>query len=195
MKGAGPSKQVQALPPIFRAREDANALRLRTSVSIVNDAAGAASRILALTPISIGSPGYLGLGNLFPMLTSMSGQYAKFMITKLTIELVPVTAATSGGYVAVGFEPDEATTSGPPTSLTDVTSAVHSDVAQVTEIAMIELNVSEYFNDWKQCSAGLSSSVTQAGVVQVYCRNTGSVTDVAAIMQVEVDIHFCGFRF
>lgn len=184
------------LPRSFRSAGDETSLRLRSSNAIANSGASASSLILALAPISIATAGYKGLGDSFPILVGMAKQYSRFMITRVTAQLVPTTAATAGGYVAIGYEADDTNTSAPPTSLLDVTSAVHSDVAQVTEIAGIEFNVTDYFNEWKYCTApsGTSTMIGQVGAIQIFCVNSGALGDQIAILQIEVDIHFSGFR-
>lgn len=184
------------LPRSFRSAGDETSLRLRASNAVANSLAGAATIILALAPTSITTTGYRGLGDSFPILLGMAKQYSRFMITRVTAQLIPTTAATAGGFVAIGYEADDTNTSSPPTSLTDVTSAVHSDVAQVTEIAGIEFNVSDYFNEWKYTtgSGGSSTSIGQAGAIQIYAINSGVQHDQIAILQIEVDIHFSGYR-
>jgi len=188
--------QIVPLPSVYRKLEDHTALRLRTSRNIVNTATGFASQALVLTPASITTPNYFGLGDLFPMLQGMANQYARFMLTRYVVQLVPTSPATSGGYVAVNFEPDEASTTGPASVLADVVSSLHSDVAQVTEIAGIQCNVSDYFNDWKSSTiAGNVDATHHAGVTQIWCSNSQSNTTGVALLQIEVDIHFCGFRY
>lgn len=196
LKAKVPSHKVTPLPSIFRTGTDVTALRLRTSLSFVNTENNFASGIMALSPRVITTPQYLALGNIFPMLSGMSDQYTHFMITKLTVQLIPTTPMTAGGFVALNYEPDDTNISNPPTALSDVASSAHSDIAQVSEIAGIECNPSDYFNDWRLCTStvGASTALTQCGVVQLYASNTGSTGIVAAIVQLELDIHFSGFR-
>jgi hypothetical protein len=187
---------VPALPSIFRGVGDVNAVRLKTSYSLVNRTTGLANYLLAVAPISITTPGYIGLANIFPILTGMAAQYSRFMVGRVALQLVPVTAATAGGYVALNYEPSDSTLASPPTLLSDVASAVHSDIAQVTEIAAISFDASDYYNDWRQVSdvSGAAQSLSQAGVIQLWGANTGVAGDIAAIFQIEIDVHFCGFR-
>lgn len=187
---------VPHLPSIFRGDGDVNAVRLKTSTSVANRSAGLGNYVLALAPISIGAGGYLGLANIFPILTGMASQYSRFMVGRLTMQLVPVTPATAGGYVSLNYEPTDSNLSNPPTALSDVASSTHSDIAQVTEIASVHVDVSDYYNDWRQTSdvSGAAQAMSQAGVVQMFCANNGAIGDLVAILQIEVDVHFCGFR-
>jgi len=188
---------ITRLPPIFRGSADVNSMRLSTSYAFTNTENKFAKHIISLAPVTVASADYWGLANFFPLLAGLRNQYARFMLTRVMIQAVPVTAATAGGFVAIGFQADDSNTSGPPGSLVDVTSALHSDVAQVTEIAAFELDASDYYNEWRQCSPtdGTSTNLSQAGVVQIYGSN---ILDLPAgpvvILHMEVDIHFAGFR-
>ena len=191
-----PSLTVTKLPPIYRATPDTFSIRLKTAHSVTNTTAGNASLIIALTPSTIAAASYYGLADYFPLLTGFQSQYTRFMVSRLSVRLVPVTPLTGGGYVAAGYQPDDSNTSGPPTSLTDVTSALHSDIAQVTEIAAFTVMPCDYFNEWRQCTltTGTTTFDSQAGVIQLFCANTAAITNVAALLELEVDIHFSGYR-
>lgn len=193
---AAPNFQgVPRLPSIFRAGTDATAVRLRSSLSIANSGSGIASYILALSPTTIGTAGYIGLETLFPILGGMRQNYSRFMVGRVKAQLFPITPVTAGGYVALGYDPTDTNISGPPSTLSDVVSSVHSDIAQVTEIAGIEFTASDYFNEWRQCvNASGEQGYSQAGVIQLICFNTQATTVSAAVLQLEFDIHFCGYR-
>lgn len=195
--GVPQNKGITPLPPIYRAVGDVTSLRLRTSANFNNTAAGVCSKIIVFTPRTIATPDYYGLGDLFPLLSGMSLQYSRFMVGRVVAQLVPFTPTTAGGYVAFNYEADDANTSGPPTNLVDVSSALHSDIAQVTEIAGISCNASDYFNDWRQTAvvSGASSTLSQAGVMQLYGSNAAILGASVFILQLEIDIHLCGFRF
>jgi hypothetical protein len=197
LKPGAPSTKVVPLPPIYRMKGDEVALRLKTSQSLSNSVTNGSSWILGLGPGTIAASGYFALGDIFPLLIGLQAQYTHFMITRIVAQLVPVTAATSGGYVALGYQPDDTYTSNPPVGLGDVASSLHADVAQVTEIAGIELNASHYYNEWRLCSTTTSeaTALSQAGVIQMFGRNEVPVLNVAVmVFQLEVDIHFSGFR-
>lgn len=187
---------IVALPRGFRSWGDETSLKLRSTSSIANSSAGHAQLILALSPVHIGATNYVGLGDTFPLVLGMAPSYARFMITRVVAQLVPTTGTTLGGYVALGFQADDTNTEGPPSSLLDVTTAVHSDVAQVSETACIQFNVSDYYNEWKYSSpsGGSSTNIGQAGVIQLVCVNSGATGDIVALLQLEIDIHFSGYR-
>lgn len=187
---------VPRLPSIYRAAGDVTAVRLRNSYSMTNRSAGLANRLFVLSPEVFATAGYIGLGNIFPMLTGMSSQYSRFMVARVTAQVIPVSPVTEAGYVALGYEPTDSAVSVPPTTLGDTTTSVHSDVAQVTEIAGISFDASDYYNDWRVVdpSTGDATAQSQAGVIQVFCANIQPVDSSVAILQLEVDLHFCGFR-
>lgn len=196
-KPAAPTFQgVPRLPAIFRAVGDVIAMRLRCSYAMHNRATGVANRLFVLAPESFTTPGYLGLTDLFPLLGGMAAQYSRFMVGRVSAQVIPVSPVTESGYVALGYEPTDSAVSVPPTTLGDTTSSVHSDVAQVTEIAGITFDASDYFNDWRVVdpSVGDATAQSQAGVIQVLCANIQAVDKNVAILQLEVDVHFCGFR-
>jgi len=196
MTNGPPGMRVSKLPPYYRTTGDTFSLRLKTSVNLVNTAAGFATSILGLTPGSITTTGYSGLADIFPLLAGIKDQYARFMVSRLKMQLVPTTATTGGGYVAMNYEPDDTNTSSPAITLTDVTSSLHSAVAQITDIAELEVNPALFYNEWRQCTltVGATTFDSQAGVVQLWCSNANSISTGVAIFQIEVDIHFCGFR-
>lgn len=186
---------VTRLPSMYRHQGDVLSMRLKSCTNIVNNSDAHHAAILALTPGTISTAGYAGLGNIFPLLVGLRDQYAKFMITRLVVQMAATTPYTDGGYVAISFEPDDTGVSAPPGTLSDVMSSVHSDVAQVGETAQLALDVCTYFNDWKSCSSGGAAATTyQAGVVQTWSTNARPNSTGVAIMTIEVDIHFCGYR-
>jgi len=192
----GMMTNVVRLPPVFRSRGDEFGVRLRSTLSISNTTTNASSLIIGLTPNVITASGYKGLGNIFTMLPGISSSYAHFMISRLSAEVTPVTAVTAGGLVAVGFEADDTNTSGPPANLSDVCTAVHSDVAQVTETACITLKPAEYYNAWCNCTTttGSATSLSQCGAVQVLGLNSAANGDPVAVLMMELDIWFSGYR-
>jgi len=171
-------------------------MRVRGSANIYNTATALSGTLVALTPTTFSALGYFGLGNYFPILLGLVPSYSRFMISRASVTVVPITPITDGGYVAIGYEPDNTTTSAPPATLSDVTTSTHSDVAQVTEMATVEFNPAEYFNDWRltESNTGSVNSLQQAGVVQVWCTNARSAGSGVAVLQMEFDVHFSGLR-
>lgn len=187
---------VTPLPRTYLKFADTVPLRVRASMNLTNTADGIMKRVLVIAPRTYATPGYTGLGDIVPLLVGMSPSYARFMITRVSATIVPTTPTTEGGYVAIGYEPDNTSDSGPPNTLMDVTTAHHSDVAQVTECASIALNPAIYFNDWRlvEDNAGGTDSMQEAGVIQLWSTNSRANSTGVGILQIEVDFHFAGLR-
>lgn len=175
-------------------KDDMSTFVLRTTISY-SSATPTGILIIGLGPQTIATPGYTSLGDVFPLALNLGKSYAKFMISKASVVATLVTPITNGGYIALGYEPDDTDTSNPPISLSDAATCVHSDMAQVGEPAAIMLNPSLYYNDWRSCDTktGGATTLAQAGVVQVYA-NAGITATTAYLIEYEVVMHFAGFR-
>lgn len=196
------SQAITPLPRTFTKFVDTVPLRVRTTINLANTASGLSSKLLVLSPQQGTTAGYIWLGNALPVLNGLAVNYCRFMISHLSVTVVPVTPITEGGYVAVGFEADNSGVSNPPVTLADVTTSIHSDVAQMTEMASISVKPAEYFNEWKTCDAtGSNDNDEDAGVVQFLLVNyragpsgTPPASPIVGLAQIEVDIHFAGLR-
>lgn len=151
----------------------------------------------ALDPTKITTTGYGSIGAISSLVEALSKSYSRFMVTNATFKVTLTTPVTGGGYVGMGYTPDNSQASGLPASLTDATSAVHSDITQVGNSATITLDPSDYFVDWRPTLNGSSSAEppdNQCGVVQVY-GDSGFTTSSKAVFEVDLLIHFAGFRY
>lgn len=150
---------------------------------------------LAMDPTSIVSSGYTSLGANSPLVLAMASAYSRFMVTKCMVKTTLVTPVTNGGFIGVGYTPDNTNISGPPTTIQDATSAVHSDMAQVGTSAIINYDASDYYVDWRPTKiTGLAFPDNQCGVVQIYS-DAGSSVDNKMIVEVDCLVHFAGYRY
>nr|WRQ65131.1 hypothetical protein [Tolivirales sp.]WRQ65912.1 hypothetical protein [Tolivirales sp.] len=153
------------------------------------------SLAFAFDTTSIVSSGYTSLGANSPLVLAMGGAYSRFMVTKCMVKATLVTPVTNGGFIGVGYTPDNTNVSGAPSNIQDATSAVHSDMSQVGESAIINFDPSDYFVDWRPTRiTGLSYPDNQCGVVQVYS-DAGSSVDNKMILEVDCLVHFAGYRY
>lgn len=185
------------LPRSYFTPNDTVCIQLKTTASVANGAvSGLATRAIALSPISLVTTDYLALGNLFPVLLGLQGSYARFMISRLKVDLLCTSPYTSGGFMAANFEADSTGVSGPPTSLTDCTNAVHSCLATPGAPGTYTVDVAQYFGDWRNSKAGTGDpdSVVDAGVIQMYCSNASAVGAGIGLLTIEVDFYFAGYR-
>lgn len=165
------------------------------STTTVGGATPTGTMSFALDPTSITTTNYGSLGAVNPLILTMSTSYSRFMVTKCMFKATMTTPITNGGYVGLGFTPDNTHVSGPPANIRDATSAAHSDIAQVGESAVISFDASQYFVDWRPTiTSGAAAPDNQCGVVQAYF-DAGSSTSSQILFEMEVEIHFAGFRY
>lgn len=176
--------------------DDCVTLHVRYTKSTTNTGNPVGGQSLALDPTNIVAAGYSSLGASSPIVLAMSGAYSRFMVTKCMVKATLTTPITNGGFVGLGYTPDNSTVSGPPASLIDATSAVHSDMAQVGESAIIKFDASDYFVDWRptKASSAVAAPDNQCGVIQIY-GDAGSSEDSKKIIEVDCIIHFAGYRY
>lgn len=168
-------------------------VRVTRNAQSVGSAIGA--QAIALDPTSITTTGYTSLGAISPLVLAMSTAYSRFMVSNCMIKATLTTPVTNGGYIGLGYTPDNSNVSGQPSNIQDATSAVHSDMAQVGTSATIDFDASEYFVDWRPTkTSGATAPDNQCGVVQWYA-NAGSSADCSVIYEVDCYIHFAGFRY
>lgn len=187
---------ITRLPATFANFPDQIGMRLRTSFALNNLAAGSGALIMSVSPNSTtSSPDYSALGNYFTVLPGLAGQYSRFMVSRLLVQATPTTPATSGGFIAINYEPTNATRSGPPVTVADVLTSAHADVAQVTQVASVEAYPSDYFNAWIYTRSGVTTDAFDiAGVSQILASNSSVTAATVGLVTVEVDIHFAGLR-
>nr|WRQ65551.1 hypothetical protein [Tolivirales sp.] len=174
--------------------EDCTTVHVRFTRSATSTTAISAL-VIALDPTSITATGYTSLGASSPLVLAMASAYSRFMVTRAMVKATLVTPVTNGGFIGLGYTPDNTNVSGQPSSVQDATSAVHSDMSQVGESATINLDPSEYFVDWRPTlSSGASAPDNQCGVVQWYA-DAGSSTNAKVIYEVDCLVHFAGFRY
>lgn len=177
-------------PPL----QDAVELKLRTKWPVSNTSSGGdTSWLIALDPGSITTPQYTALGNIFATIIAFRDTYSRWMIKRLRVETQMVTAATSAGYTAFNYEPTDSDVASPPTTLANVVNSINHGLATPTIKDGYEVAVSSYYNDWRTTRpVGLSSS--QCGVIQIIGSNTLGDGIVAALMDIEIDVVFAGYK-
>lgn len=174
--------------------DDCTTIRVRVTTPVVGvTTVGKLS--FALDPTSITTTNYGSLGALSPLILTMSTSYSRFMVTECMFKWTLTTPITNGGFVAMGYTPDNTSVSGPPATVRDATSAAHSDLAQVGASAIIKFDASQYFVDWRPTlSSGAAAADNQCGVVQCYS-DAGSTATNSSLLEMDVVVHFAGYRF
>lgn len=191
-----------ALPAAYHTTSDTMCLQLKTTVDIPNnggetDPNGIVTRAIALTPGIINTTNYSSLGNYFPVLVGLRSSYARFMISRLKVTVLCTSPYTGGGFIAANFESDNTGVSGPPTSLGDVTNALHSCVSTPGAPRTYTCVVADYFNDWRSATTSSTAGAAEeidAGVIQLYGTNNSAKGVGVALLTIEVDFYFSGYR-
>lgn len=189
---------VTMLPRNFPRFADQVSMRMRTSVALTNSAgtAGTAQYLIYLNPrASATGDLYFSLGDYFNAIDAMSLQFSRFMISHYRIEATPTTAATAGGFIAINYEPTNASIAAPPSTVADVLTSNHADVAQVTQVAEVTVKPTDYFNTWLYTrSQAAGDQYDIAGVSQILGINSNAVSTDVGLLTLEFDIHFAGLR-
>lgn len=191
------------MPPdsILRNRQDVVPMRLRATTGLLNwvdyppgttPPGGVACLALALTPERILTDGYRSLGYMFPVLDNIKNSFSEYFITRLIVNVKPVTALTSHGFVAFCYEGDDTSRTAPPTNIVNASTGAHSGMATPSVDASISLNCADYRNNWLSTESG--NDAGQAGVLQFYGENGAARNEVVALITVEVDVVFTGLR-
>lgn len=185
-------------PAAFLRGNDVVPMHLKGTRSLLNvydgvGSSGSGNLSIALTPMNISSAGYSSLKHVFPVLNSMEGSFTKFTITRLKVEVRSVSASTGGGYVAFCYEASGPTHTSPPHSVADASSGAHSAIVTPGNVAGFTLNCSDYENDWSELGAD-STLKADCGSLQFITENPLSANSVSAIIMLEIDFFFTGYR-
>jgi len=196
-KPAAVTTRVTPLPAMFPKFPDQFVLRLRHTTSFIGST-DTSALLYVYSPLPITTTSYTSIGYEYPMVAAMALQYSRYAISRASAVATPTMPATSGGYLAINYEPTNSGVAGPPGGISDVTTSVHSDVAQITESAGVEVKPTDYFTTWLPTTftagSGGTEAFTQSGVTQVYCRNGDASGKANFLLTIEVDIHFAGLR-
>lgn len=177
-------------PPL----QDTVELKLRTKWPVTNTSSGGVtSWLIALDPGSITTTQYVGLGDIFASLIAFQETYSRWMIKRMKIETQMVTAATAAGYTAFNYEPTNSTVASPPTSLANVVNSINHGLTTPTIKDGYEVEVSSYYNDWRN-TLPVGQAATQCGVIQIIGSNTLGDGSVVALMDIELDVVFAGYK-
>ncbi len=176
---------------------DVFTLHVKGSLELNNLVINKCAHLIALKPGAIVTVDYWGLGNVTPMLDSLRNAYSRFMVTGLRVGVQMITPATGGGYAIVNYEPTDSTKASPPTTIADVSNAVHTvTVSPASDPQFMELNPADYYADWRLTftEADAEDAIKEAGVLQVYSVNSSAIAITALLVTLEYDIHFSGFK-
>lgn len=174
--------------------QDVYPMRLKGTTSISNTAAGVFTAGYALSPQDTASSSYVGLGNLLPILNSMRGSFTEYMFTRVHVHVMCTSPYTGGGVVGFCYEASDSARNGLPTTLADASGSI-SAVASPGSPASIEVNCTDYNKQWLTTfSSAADQRSEEAGLIQLYGTNGSAISLAVAVITVEVDVFFTGFR-
>ncbi len=183
------------LPSRFpRPADDVVSARIRFSYALVS--AGTApftTGKLVVLGVGENTGNYIFLNSLSSVFSAYTDIYSRFVITSLRANLKTTGIGAGNALACVNYTPGNSGVSLAPTALSQVAQAVHFTDATMGSPGTFKLDVSEYYNDWRQTVDG-DASDGQCGVMKVY--GVGSYADSSiAVLDVEMMIHFCGLRY
>lgn len=187
-----PRTVVTRLPsPYNRLSADATVLKCRGVLTLKSFSSSYAGGILGLWPRGGTTP---SLATLVTNCSSMADLYDLFIVTSMTIKMIPTVPTTVGSILAVGYEPTTSEENRDPLDLADVLiSKHHASTNQVSE-ATFSFQPRLYRNDWCRTKA-MSIDNTDNGYVQWYSSYTGGATGTTVgYLDISFDIAFAGLR-
>lgn len=171
-------------------------LTVRASGALSADETGQSSAMIVFGTGSTGA-GYIFLDDLLSGYAALAGVYSRFIVRSARLEVRTVTATLSGGYVAANYEPTDSARASVPSSLIDVSNAVHYTFATAGAPGVIAVSPSDYFNDWRvtaSASTLLDASDAQCGVMQIIGGGFTPNTATALVFDLELELYFCGYK-
>jgi hypothetical protein len=184
-------------PAYLRAREDVVHAKFGCAFSAVNRSTGLANYLVILSTQTTSSVGYIGLGHLMSGFSQYGAMYSKFMLGNMRVVVRCISPTTEGGFAIVNYEADSSGLSNPPTTIADVSNAIHKTTATPTTLGTFSVPIHEYFNDWKATlpdASGSSATENECGVLQVLGNNTSETSFPSVLIELEFDAWFTGFR-
>jgi len=138
---------------------------------------------------------YVFADDMFTGFGALCVAYSRFLVKKITITARSVNTTVTGGFVGVNYEPTNSSVANPPSTLQDVSNAVHYTSASAGAPGVISVKPVDYFNDWRYTEAGTdvpTNSLSQMGVSQIY--GVGPSSTLLGIIDYEVECCFTGYR-
>lgn len=125
----------------------------------------------------------------------MSTVFSRFLIRRIRVGVTQTTPITSGGYFIANYEATASSSSVPPVSVTDVSNSRHVVEGNPANPRSYTVNPTDYYNDWRATYGdGSTTSTSQMGTSQIIVNNALAVDADCALITVEADVVFCGYR-
>jgi len=192
-----PQRTQLALPSRFpRAGADVTTLRCKGLTAIDSSTTGFSKQAIWLVPFH--SPYVKTLANIVPTLDSFYQLYSRFIVSSMTVRVIPTISVLQGATYAANYEPaiNEAPAGGGnPTSLNDVVISVHHCITTQSTAKGFSCRPIDYYGDWRACTKeGAQETQNNQGLIQVYSSHTTDPVQVIGQIEVDFTISFCGLR-
>jgi len=139
---------------------------------------------------------YIFLNSLSAQFLAMAGISSRWMITDLSVQVRATgIGGSSNTFIAASYIPSDTGIDNPPTSLAEVSQAVHYAESSLGTTGNMRVRPTDYYNDWKQANDTADDSDRQVGLIQLYGSGTPSSEGVTAgVYTISGTMVFCGFR-
>lgn len=139
----------------------------------------------------------------YVFLNSASAQFSaiaqissRWMITNLRVEVRATgVGGTANTFIAASYIPSHTGVDNPPLSLSEVSQAIHYAESSLGTVGRLQVEPTDYYNDWRQTVDEADASDSQAGLIQLYGSGTPDSSGVTAgVYTISGVFHFCGLR-
>lgn len=166
-----------------------------TLLVLVPASAATVIDLLVLGVGATGVPGVEYLSSASALFSANAQCYTKWMLEQFTVE---VRATGVGGeantFVAASYLPSNTSQDGIPSSLSELSQAIHYTESSLGTVGRFTVRPCQYFNDWKMVDNG-DPNDKQCGLLQLYGSGKfGSASFTAGVVTISGIVHFCGLR-
>jgi len=139
---------------------------------------------------------YIFLSSASAQFSAVAPISSRWMITNLRVEVRATgVGGTANTFIAASYIPSHTGVDNPPLSLSEVSQAVHYAESSLGTVGRLQVEPTDYYNDWRQTVDEADASDSQAGLIQLYGSGTPDSSGVTAgVYTISGVFHFCGLR-
>jgi len=166
-----------------------------TALLLIPAGSGTVGKLLALGR-GTNTGDYIFLNTMSAQFAAMQDISSRWMLTNLKVQVRATgIGGSSNTFIAASYIPSNTGIDNPPSSLQEVSQAVHYAESSLGTTGDLQVRPTDYFNDWRQVTDTVDASDSQAGLIQLYGSGTpGSEGVTAGVYTVSGNLVFCGFR-
>lgn len=139
---------------------------------------------------------YIFLSSASAQFSAVAPISSRWMITNLRVEVRATgVGGTANTFIAASYIPSNTGVDNPPLSLSEVSQAIHYTESSLGTVGRLQVEPTDYYNDWRQTVDEADASDSQAGLIQLYGSGTPDSSGVTAgVYTISGVLHFCGLR-